>query len=404
MSETRTDTAQREASVIARIVAAHKRGAGEARDHSPALSRAMSRALSHASVPFNGLNLVIGDVRAGAGAGLSAMVDALPEHGLLAALESEENDRGLLALSSSVVDALIEVQTTGRVEDRALPPRPVTRIDEALSRDFADLFLAAFSRDGQKVESRDWPERMSYGSLVSDRKQVGLLLGEHPCHILEAEVGLGSGKRTGKIVLMMPRLARGHGAGAAGGRGASSGDWRAGLSRQLGAVRVTLEAVLLKTEMPLREVQALSAGHLIHFDHASLSNVALEGRGGQHVLTGRLGQIDGKRALKVTGMAVEAGAQVTAEPNGEAGVAADLAQASGKDFDAGRSVPGGEPALGSPGDFPQPPLEAPDLDSAMSAETGGPNPLPFELENDGPLPFPAVEGGLPPLGPVGPEE
>jgi flagellar motor switch protein FliM len=63
----------------------------------------------------------------------------LPQDGLIAVLEDGGGARGLIALSHGTVDALVEVQTTGRVDPRNLPPRPVTRIDEALCRDFIDL-------------------------------------------------------------------------------------------------------------------------------------------------------------------------------------------------------------------------------------------------------------------------
>jgi flagellar motor switch protein FliM len=84
-------------------------------------------------------------------------LDGLPDHGLIAVLEDRDGARGLIALSHGTIDALVEVQTTGRVDARELPPRPVTRIDEALCRDFIDLSLAAFSRETERVEDRDWP-------------------------------------------------------------------------------------------------------------------------------------------------------------------------------------------------------------------------------------------------------
>jgi flagellar motor switch protein FliM len=287
-------------SVLARIVAAHGRQAAAARDRSALLAPAWDRALRHAAVPFAGLELAPGRTEVAEHVDLAPALDVLPDHGLIAVLEDRDGARGLIALSHGVVDALVEVQTTGRVDTRELPPRPVTRIDEALCRDFIDLCLAAFSRETQSVEDRDWPQRMTFGSRIADRKQLGLLLPERVYHVMAADLALGEGGvRGGWATLILPRTGD-PAPRAAAATGVAPEAWRAALEAALAEARLGLAAILVRTTRSLREVEALGPGDLIGFEASDLASVCLETPEGKTVLRGRLGQIGGQRALRMT--------------------------------------------------------------------------------------------------------
>jgi hypothetical protein len=197
---------------------------------------------------------------------------------LIAVLEDGGGARGLIALSHGTVDALVEVQTTGRVDPRELPPRPVTRIDEALCRDFIDLCLAAFSRETREVEDRDWPERLSFGSRIADPGQLGLLL---PDRDLSRAVG------------RMSRWARRARAGAGGACSAAHAAtrcrapspprarcdpeaWRKALEQAMAEARDRARRRLVRTTRSLRDLEAMGPGDLIGFDPADLASVRLE--------------------------------------------------------------------------------------------------------------------------------
>jgi len=287
-------------SVLARIVAAHGRQAAAARDRSALLTPAWGRALRHAAVPFAGLELVPRLTDVAEHVDLARALDGLPEHGLIAVLEDRDGARGLIALSHGAVDALVEVQTTGRVDTRELPPRPVTRIDEALCRDFIDLCLAAFSRETQSMADCDWPQRLNFGSRIADRKQLGLLLPERVYHVMSADLPLGQeGMRGGRATLILPRT-RDPAPRAPAATGIAPEAWRAALVAAMAEARLSLEATLVRTTRSLREVEALGPGDLIGFEASDLASVCLQTPEGKTVLRGRLGQIGGQRALRMT--------------------------------------------------------------------------------------------------------
>lgn len=285
-------------SVLSRMIAAQSReGPGQAHLE-PALQSGLSRALRRAGLPFDALVSAVAEVRATAGATLTSGIAALPENALLAALEDNEGRRGLLALEHQLVDALIEVQATGHVEETDLPPRRVTKIDEALCRDFIDLVLVAFAQETGEQVGRDWPERLTYGSAISDRSQLNLLMSERGYRLLEATVTMG-GRKTGRVVILIPcdpAIARQ--AAIATPDTAAPVDWSTRILGAVGRAPMVLDAVLMRVTMPYGEVRALQEGDLVPFDASELAGVTLENAAGDVFARGSLGQLTGRRAIR----------------------------------------------------------------------------------------------------------
>lgn len=287
-------------SVLARIVAAHL-GTGIAQaDLVPGLQTGFTRAVRRAALPFAALSPQVAEVAVSCNATLQDAIDALPDHGLVAAIEDEDGRRGLIALDHPLVDALIEVQATGHVEDTDLPPRVVTRIDEALCRDFLDLMFGAFAQETPEQVGRDWPDRMSYGSCIMDRSRLNLLLPDRGFHLLRASVTAG-GRKTGDLVMLLPAdpaLARRRAVTAPEATTVPV-DWSAQMLRALGAAPMTLDAVLMRVTLSLGEVEALGEGELVPFERSDLNAITLEGEGGHVFARGSLGQNAGRRAVRL---------------------------------------------------------------------------------------------------------
>ncbi|WP_168193076.1 FliM/FliN family flagellar motor switch protein [Rhodophyticola sp. CCM32] len=269
-------------------------------DRGAGLRRAFQRALRRAGAPFPGLepepgqedmtwSMLVGDLLTG-----------LPDGGLLVGLDGPHGARGLCLLQQSVVDALIEVQTTGRVDPVEGPARPFTKIDIALTRDFIDLLLSAFSAELDGVQGVDWPRRMSFGGPLADRRQLPLLIPDGLYHQFAVDLAFGDGAKTGRVLLAVPVEA---GSGALtdkAGQAAADPAWQAGLRQALFAAEVVFDVTLIRQMRSLAELEQLAPGDLIPFDAADLANVMLEDARGRNVLRGRLGQQGGKRAVCLT--------------------------------------------------------------------------------------------------------
>ncbi|NKX43924.1 FliM/FliN family flagellar motor switch protein [Roseicyclus persicicus] len=309
---------------LRRKIAAHARPAPPRPDLSAGAVRGFGRALRHAAAPFDGLGLTLGDVGFTPDADLDGALAALPPQGLVAAVEDAAGRRGLIGLSAGLVDALVEVQTTGRVEAAELPPRPVTRIDEALARDFVDLALASFAAETQGLPGRDWPDRVTYGSRIRDRGQVSLLLPEGRYGVLSAALGFAGVARRAGVVLVLPTVAVAAAAAPAEVRPPDPA-WVAARARLLDDLCLPLDAVLLRVRRPLGEVQALAVGDLVPFRAADLAEVALEDAAGRVLARGRLGQVGGHRALRLPAAPAAAAPAPAADPAPPAPAAARAA-------------------------------------------------------------------------------
>ena len=287
--------------VLRRKIAAGKRPPDAGPDPAPLATRGLARALRHAAVPFEGLGLLPDAPALSAALDLDMAMASVPERGLLAVIEDAAGLRGLIALGHGLVDALVEVQTTGRIEPVEMPPRPVTRIDEALARDFVDLVLAALGRELAGIPGRDWPARLSYASRIRDRGQVALMLSEGAYRLLTATIGFDGVARRAPIALVLPLEVQMPGvAGTDPLRMAPDPAWIAARTRMVEGLDLPLEAILLRRRRPLAEVQGLSVGDLLRFDPSDLLSVTLEAPGGRALATGRLGQKGGRRALCLT--------------------------------------------------------------------------------------------------------
>ena len=272
-------------------------GAGAARAalRPDGLSAALTRALRKAAAPYEGLMATPDPQEAQWDMTLAEARAALPEHRLLAVLEGGQGARALCILENGVVDALVEVQTTGRVDTAPAMLRATTQIDAALSRDFIGLFLGGFAAEMGGQAGVNWPLGLTYGACVTDDRQLDLLLPDRPYHLITVQLSLGDGAKTGRIMLLVPVTGEtayqpedGPGDGLAWAR-----LWPAIASE----APVALEAVLLRQTMPLARLQGLDVGDVLEFDRADLAQMRVTDVKGKPVLRARLGAVAGKRAL-----------------------------------------------------------------------------------------------------------
>jgi flagellar motor switch protein FliM len=267
------------------------------RTYADGVEPALTRALGKAGAPYEGLYLVASADPPQWDMPLSDVIAALPKGGLVSLLEAGQDRRAICALDPGAVDALIEVQTTGRVDKGPGLPRAPTRIDAALTRDFIGLFLSAFAGELADSAGVDWPLGLTNGTYLPDPRGLDLLLPDRPCHLFSATLDLGGGAKAGRLLLAVPVT----GAEAAQPTGQSPApEWGKPWHEIVLSAPAMLEAVLMRLTLPLARVEALQVGDILPFDRADLASVAVCDVRGRRLFTARLGRAGTRRAINLT--------------------------------------------------------------------------------------------------------
>jgi len=273
-------------------------GAGPgARVRALGVESALTRALGKAGAPYEGLSLsAVADAPQWDMA-LADVIAALPKGGLVCLLEAGQDRRAICSLDHGAVDALIEVQTTGRVDKGRGLVRATTKIDAALTRDFIGLFLSALSGELAGAADVDWPLGLTYGAHLPDPRGLDLLLPDHPCHLFSVTLDLGEGAKTGKLLLAVPVTGREN--TAPDGPPPAPG-WGQPWQEIVLSSPAALEAVLLRQKLPLSRVEAMAVGDVLSFDRSDLASVAICDVQGRRLFTARLGRAGTRRAVNLT--------------------------------------------------------------------------------------------------------
>lgn len=252
-------------------------GASAARgDRMPEATRV---ALARAADEQLGLEVAIEAAVPGRGDAREA-TDAITAGDLIFLLSGDGRPPGLMTLSPSLLQALIEVQVNGRVSPAPLRERSPTRTDGVVVRPLAEAWLAELADPASGLAGL---AGYRLGSMLADPRAAHLAIEPAPFVSLVLTLALGGGARNGVLALHWP--APDDTAGAASAR------------FDPGRVDVDLDVVLTRLRRPLREVAALAPGDVIEIAPAALAAVAVE-RDGRRVATARLGRMNGRRAIR----------------------------------------------------------------------------------------------------------
>lgn len=242
-------------------------------------------------------------------ASLAEVLELQPERALIAVLAGPGEGLGVLSLSPEVLAGLIERQTLGRVTDVPALPRRPTRTDAAMVGGLVDAALAAMDAGLVAATDRVWASGFRYASFLADARPLGLMLEDVAYRVLQADVALQGGAKTGAILLVLP--AEGRASPPAPSPVAAEGlaailVFQAAMAEQVKASDATLNAVIARVTLPLALAMALGVGEVIRLGAAAVDRIDLEGIDGVRMAGGRLGQNRGMRALRLTEDAVPA--------------------------------------------------------------------------------------------------
>lgn len=238
--------------------------------------------------------------------GLAEISDVVPDLALILSIEGPGDSLGLLTVDPGFLEALVQMLTMGRLRRASSVARRPTRTDAAMTLDFVDSVLKGIEAAFEASESLVWAGGFRYATMIEDRRGLITLLEDIPYRVWQIEMQLGADPgRVGTLHWIVPEQGQGRRgvsrpaiASAADGNGTTE-LWNRQLSRTVMASKVRLDAVLHRMTLPLSVVMGFRAGAEIPLPEDALSRMWVEA-GNRRLMTARLGQQKGYRAVRLT--------------------------------------------------------------------------------------------------------
>lgn len=199
---------------------------------------------------------------------------------------------GLFLMDPALRSALVEMQTMGNLLPKSSDERKVTRTDAILSMPFARQLLTELSEVGFGAGSLN-PAAYDAGP-IDDLRTAGLVMTAGSYRSWRITIQLGGEDRQGEILIAMSPKER-----APVVTKKVSPDWAATLHDAVVEAPAELDAVLTRMTLPLQKIEDFEVGQLINLAGTTVGSVTLVGPGGEKVAMARLGQVAGKRAVRV---------------------------------------------------------------------------------------------------------
>lgn len=225
------------------------------------------------------------------------IADMLSDDDLLMVLDCPGGMTGAVALSLPVVSSLIQQQTMCQVSDRPAEPRPYTDTDAAMCAPLIEDLLTR-AHDLAEVEpDRSCFNNLRFGARGEDVRTVVLGLQAKRYRIFWLTLDIALGKHQGQMILVLPDAEE----------DPPQVEEPKSLDRETIAtspmldVHVQMQAILVRLPMTLDKLNGLSVGDSLPIQRSQLDQTTLVSINGDVVARGRLGQMDGNRAVRLLG-------------------------------------------------------------------------------------------------------
>jgi flagellar motor switch/type III secretory pathway protein FliN len=216
---------------------------------------------------------------------------------LLIVLDGPDGQTGAASVSLSLVVALIQQQTMGKVLTRPAEPRPFTATDAALC---APLLDKLFERAAVLVHSdadKASLKGLKFGALAEDARSLALALRAEKFRMLDLTLDIAVGQHQGGLMLILPEPAQ------SSGRPVQDRELASEVAAESPLMNVAAEltAVLCKIRMPVSELSALKPGDVLPLSRSRLNETSLVSVTGRVIAHGSLGQMGGNLAVRLAG-------------------------------------------------------------------------------------------------------
>lgn len=305
------------------------------------------------------------------------ILDPPPENRMMLVLDGPDGRAGAALVDGAISAALVQQQTMGRVTERseAEAARIPTRTEAALMSPFLDqVFEQAAELPDSEIDALLLAGRR-FGAWIEAPRLLAMALEDPEYQRFTLTLDVAGGVRQGKIDLFLPIPVPANSRAQDDNEEAS----REQMARIAMSIPAQLTVALCRPRMSLSELSKLAVGDVIDIPKDAFSNAQLLAITGRMVGHGRLGQVAGKRAVRLTipgGLAD--GPKRRAEDGAQAGV--HMEPLGGETIDM--------PALGGAPDLPDPVADLPATAFDIDGDLGGIPDLPdvADLPDVGDLP------------------
>ncbi|MBI6628636.1 FliM/FliN family flagellar motor C-terminal domain-containing protein [Pontibaca salina] len=254
--------------------------------------RALRVATARAAAEEFGLSLsVIGATQAWRDHG--DLAPHLDDARLLILLDGPESATGALALDRAVVGALIQHQTMGKVLGNSSGTRPYTSTDAALAAPLVDAMLTSAQKLCDQSQDRDCLAGFRFGARAETQQALLLALDGDQYRAFDLTLDIDRGKVQGVLSLVVPDRSQPE-------NSAYTGDGAMGHSAIFGMVRAELMASIGRIQLSLSTLTKVQVGDVLPLQGQNLRGVEFISIMGERVASGRLGQVRGLRAVRLS--------------------------------------------------------------------------------------------------------
>ncbi|RYH02729.1 hypothetical protein EU805_08960 [Salipiger sp. IMCC34102] len=277
--------------VIDRLV---RRPAKDPQDPPLSAPRAVGISVARAAQQALGLSVRVGAIAEEDG-DLDALVDGLDDALLILSIARADGGTGMMACNADLVAAALEALTTGRIGAAPQPARAVTNTDALLIRPWFTQILEDLAQTCDGSEMEGWSAACTVGARYETVRAVEFALQDCTYRILRIEISDGTESRRPELIVALPRK-------DATVRDTPQDDtdnWATCLSDCVMGAPLALDAVLGQVRMSLAQLTGLEVGDSVPLTVKGLDGIALTASDGFVVARGRLGQLDGRIAVRV---------------------------------------------------------------------------------------------------------
>lgn len=243
-----------------------------------------------------GLDLVVSKVSV-APMQRDAAFEQIPQIAAWYVLTNGGEALGFAALDGTALDALIEFETLGRVTSASRGDRAVTRIDARIGQRLVDQTLNSLAQMIPSNPELGFERAFRIARQEWDRPTLDLALDLPAYSVMLAELDFGPGGKTGQVQFWFP--GSNHPTSQATGPAQQNPEMHFALAD----VETRLDTRVKGVRVPLSMLTTLTVGSEIRLPADCLTRVVILEPSGREVLSARLGQLNGSRALRITGPA-----------------------------------------------------------------------------------------------------